>query len=125
MSTSGNIIPINIEEEMRNAYIDSCRRQKVIAFEALADDEPADLDTRSLEQLCIDQDHVEKLLQQLKSGEREVLFMWAVLELTASEIAVELQQPRGTILSRLYRIRKQLQGQQDDDRNSVIMEGKR
>ena len=98
-----------IRRIMRNLFIDECRRRQRIAFESLDDNDPVILDENSLEQQHIDRDIVEKLLEQLNTAEREVLFMWAVLEYSASDIARELESPRGTILSRLFRVKKKAQ----------------
>lgn len=98
-----------IRRIMRNLYIDECRRRKRVAFEPLTEGDPVILDETSLEQQYIDRDIVEQLLGQLNAAEREVLFMWAVLEYSASEIAHELDSPRGTILSRLFRVKKKAQ----------------
>ena len=108
---------------IRNQFIDQCRRAKIIAFESLQEHEPVNMDTQSLEELVVMQDWVEKLLQHLNNAEREVLYMWAVLEYSTSEIAHELKQPRGTILSRLYRIRKkleQIKGDLEENTNASL-----
>lgn len=94
---------------MRNHFIDDCRHNNLIAFESLEADAPLVLDEQSLEQQHINSDMIEQLLEHLNAAEREVLFLWAVLEYTASEIATELGTPRGTVLSRLFRVRKKAQ----------------
>lgn len=38
--------------------------------------------------------------------ESEVLYYWAIEGMTTQEIADQIDVPRGTVLSRLYRIRK-------------------
>lgn len=94
---------------MRNQFIDQCRRQQIVAFEPLPDDVLLAMDEQSVEQQHIDSDMVEHLLENLNTAEREVLFLWAVLEYSASEIAQELQTSRGTVLSRLFRVKKKAQ----------------
>ena len=98
-----------IRKIMRNQFIDDCRRRKIVSFEPLEESEPLMLDEQSLEQQTINSDMIEQLLEHLNVTEREVLYLWAVLEYTTSEIATELEIPRGTILSRLFRIRKKAQ----------------
>jgi RNA polymerase sigma-70 factor, ECF subfamily len=97
-----------IRQIIRNQFIDDCRRQQRIAFEPLDVTEPTLLDSRSLDDLVIDSDQVSKLLQHLNNAEREVLFMWAVLEYSAQEISNEIDLPRGTVLSRLYRLKEKV-----------------
>jgi len=95
-----------IRRTMRNLHIDNCRRNAIIDFEPMSDNTPVLLDPQSLEQLIINQQLLQLVFDQLNSAEREVLYYWAVLEYTASEIAAELDEPRGTILSRLYRLKE-------------------
>ncbi len=95
-----------IRRIMRNLHIDNCRRHAIIDFEPLGPDTPVLLDTQSLEKLVIDQQQLQVIFNHLNSAEREALYYWAVLEYTASEMAVELDEPRGTVLSRLYRLKE-------------------
>ncbi len=95
---------------MRNQFIDQCRRNKLIDFEPIIHEENlALLDAEPLEKAIIDEDHVNTLMMALNPIEREALFLWAVMDYTASEIAEETGESRGTILSRLHRIKKKLQ----------------
>lgn len=98
-----------IRKIMRNLYIDECRRKQCVAFEPLQENAPVELNEVSLEQQYMDRDITEQLLKQLNAAEREVLFLWAVMDYSASEIAQELGSPRGTILSRLFRVKKRAQ----------------
>ena len=98
-----------IRKIMRNLYIDECRRKQCVAFEPLQENAPVELNEVSLEQQYMDSDITEQLLKQLNAAEREVLFLWAVMGYSASEIAQELGSPRGTILSRLFRVKKRAQ----------------
>ncbi len=97
-----------IRRIIRNQFIDQCRRKKVIAFETLEEDKLAVLSTHSLESIVINEGYVDFLMGSLTDGERECLFMWAVLGYTAQEIAQETKEPKGTILSRLYRVKKKV-----------------
>ena len=94
---------------MRNQFIDNCRRHNLVSFESLEDDTPVVLDELSLEQHFINEDMVHSILEHLNATEREVLYLWAVLGFTASEIANELETSRNTILSRLFRVKKKAQ----------------
>ncbi|WP_394204291.1 RNA polymerase sigma factor [Shewanella waksmanii] len=90
---------------IRNQYIDDCRRQQCVAFDSIEQHAPVLLDEQNLEQLTVQQDLIEKVIVQLSVSEREVLYLWAVVGFSATEIAAELAQPRGTVLSRLHRIK--------------------
>lgn len=94
---------------IRNQFIDQCRRQNKVAFEAFDEDTPMALVSNGLEDTVIAADLVDKFMRHLSTTERETLYMSAVLGLTADNIAEELQQTRGTVLSRLHRIRKKAQ----------------
>jgi len=94
---------------IRNQFIDNCRRQNIVDFEALDDHEPMLLDEQDLEKMTIDANLIEIFMGVLGNAEREVLFLWAVAGFTASEIAKETNTARGTVLARLYRIRKKCQ----------------
>jgi len=95
---------------MRNRYIDQLRHDKRFPSESidtelqelvsLAWPDPADL--------LVCQDQVQRLLDQLEPLERELLYLWACEEYTAQEIADLQQAPRGTILSRIHRLRARI-----------------
>ncbi|QLE83792.1 RNA polymerase sigma factor [Shewanella sp. Scap07] len=105
---SGNYQPSYVRKMIRNQYIDDCRHQQCVAFDSIEQHAPVLLDEHNLEQLTIAQDLIEKVIVQLSISEREVLYLWAVVGFTANEIATELAQPRGTILSRLHRIKSKV-----------------
>ena len=90
---------------IRNQFIDDCRRLKRIDFEPIDEHAPALLDETCMEQVALQHDLIEYLFSQLNAAEREVLYLWAVEGFSAAEIANDLGQPRGTILSRLHRIK--------------------
>ncbi len=62
-----------------------------------------------LEDMVIEKDMIERLWNELDNNERELLFFWAVLGCTSTEIAKSLDAPRGTIVSRIHRIKAKLQ----------------
>ncbi len=94
---------------IRNQFIDYCRRQKTVCFEPIDTTDPVVFDEKGLENFWIDNNYVDYLLNELNSAEREILFLWAVEGYSAKEIADYLDAPRGTVLSRLFRIKKKLQ----------------
>ena len=104
---------------IRNEFIDQLRRSRFScevdaeALEKMSD--KVALDARSLEDTYAQQCEVETLLNTMRPDERELLFLWAVEEYTIDEIAQLKQVPRGTLLSRLHRLRRRIQLQQTSD----------
>lgn len=101
---------------MRNQFIDSYRRQQRFP-EVEFDDttEALDLNTDALEQTFIKRDELEKVWQTLDWQDREILFLWAVEGYSYQEIAEKMTLPRGTVLSRIHRVRKNLQTNSAND----------
>jgi RNA polymerase sigma-70 factor (ECF subfamily) len=58
--------------------------------------------------LLIQAEEVADLLARLHDVERELLYLWAVEEYTIDEISELTGAPRGTLLSRLHRLRGKL-----------------
>ncbi|MCV6624268.1 MAG: RNA polymerase sigma factor [Cellvibrionaceae bacterium] len=94
---------------IRNAFIDIKRRDTRYQHEVYDDEGlPQDYDIRALESLSIDQKFITQLLNQLNSQEREILYLWAVEGYSTSEVADLLNMPKGTLLSKIYRLRNRL-----------------
>ena len=92
----------------RNRFFDQMRKQKVVLFDFL--DEPesyTDLED-DLEKVMVDRLTVERIWKFLGPVEREVVYLWAVEGMSAAEIGQHLDQPRGTVLSRLHRLRQRV-----------------
>lgn len=104
---------------IRNEFIDQIRKNRFLqevdaeALERISDE--AVLYELSLEDIYIQQSEVEALLGTMRPEERELLFLWAVEEYTIDEIAQLKQVPRGTLLSRLHRLRQRIRLQQTSD----------
>lgn len=47
----------------------------------------------------------EKVLQYLKPDEREIFYFWAIEGMSTAQVAEQLETPKGTILSKIYRMR--------------------
>lgn len=92
----------------RNQFYDRLRRDRVVAFEPMEDPERFPGLERDLEQAVVDELTVAELWRGLGPHEREVVYLWAVEGYSTSEIALQLGQPRGTVLARLNRLRKRL-----------------
>ena len=104
---------------IRNKFIDETRHRR---FYCDADSELIDrinnesaLEELSLEDVFVQQEEIEALLGTMQAEERELLYLWAVEEYTIKEIAEMKQVPRGTLLSKLHRLKKRIQLQQNSD----------
>ena len=96
-----------IRRIMRNRFIDQYRHANRFPEEALNEvEETLGIDARLLEDIVITEQQLDIVWEQLGIDERETLFFWAVEGMSAREIAQELDIPRGTVLSRIYRLRK-------------------
>lgn len=95
---------------IRNAFIDQYRRQQRFKHEAFEEDQyGVDFDIATLESVSINRQHVNRLMAEISTTEREILFLWAVEEYSTQEVADLMNIPRGTVLSRIFRLRKKLQ----------------
>lgn len=90
---------------LRNLHIDQLRRMGVVTFETLPDEDGLGGVEADLEKVVVDAVTLDEAWSELSFLEREALLLWAVEGLSASEIALQLGEPRGTILSRLHRLR--------------------
>lgn len=88
-----------------NRFFDLQRRKKIVQFDVLEESTKDHLIERDLEATFIDERTLKLVWDKLNTAEREVVFLWAVEGLSASEIAAELMIPRATVLSRLRRLR--------------------
>lgn len=119
-----------VKKMIFNRYIDECRRNKVIQFESIETENqeetifPADFDVQTLEELMVNEDMAKQLLQSLEPDEREIMYCWAIEGFSTSEIAEKIEKPKGTILSKIYRMRKKLLGKFSDNSSDVVEAGK-
>jgi len=97
-----------IRKIIRNQFVDDCRRKQKVAFDPIEEHTPVLLDETCLETLQNQHHLIAQVFNLLNSAEREVLYLWAIDGFSASEISEDLNQPRGTILSRLHRIRQKV-----------------
>ncbi|MGF1645274.1 MAG: RNA polymerase sigma factor [Thiotrichales bacterium] len=104
---------------LRNCFIDGLRRKDLHPVTLLPDEVgPQDIDMRTLESIMVDQDLLASIWQRLAPLEREILYFWAVEGMSAQEVANELGTPRGTILSRIHRLRARLREESNDLRST-------
>ena len=98
---------------IRNEYFDQFRRFKLsLVVDEKLQDELVVNEQQLLQQLdatMIDKQHVSLVLENLSIDERELLYLWAIEGFSMQEIAIQTKTPRGTLLSRLSRLKKRLQ----------------
>ena len=100
-----------IIQVIRNQFYDQVKRCQP----ELVDTEDLNIisisdDFNSLEQETINKELIGILWDELNVQDRETLYLWAVMGCTSTEIAERTQTSRGTILSRIHRIKKKLLG---------------
>ncbi|MCW8956085.1 MAG: sigma-70 family RNA polymerase sigma factor [Gammaproteobacteria bacterium] len=96
---------------IRNLYFDLERHNKVVPMISFESDEITHVDQAddvSMDDVLINQQEVQQLIALLNSEENELLYLWAVEEHTVDEIARMYQKPRGTVLSKLHRLKKRI-----------------
>ena len=103
-----------VQRIMRNRFIDQYRRDHrhpTVSFDD-TDKQPIVIDPRVLEDMVVAEHEVESIMAMLEPLERELLFLWAVEGCTAQEIADRTDKSRGTVLSRIHRLRQKILMQQ-------------
>lgn len=95
-----------VRTTMRNRFIDEYRKSARFPVEEYDDGSLVAIDETTLEDVVAAQFDFEVIWKELNAVEREVLYFWAIEGMTAQEISKQIDAPRGTVLSRLYRIRK-------------------
>lgn len=93
---------------MRNRFIDEYRHNQSFPHEDLDDHSPVSLSESSLEDVVIASHDLAVLWKTIEPVDREVLFFWAVEGFSMREISEKLEISRGTLLSRIHRLRKRL-----------------
>jgi len=92
---------------IRNLYYDECRRRPLTRTERLDGRDVVDPNQNHARAVNGRID-IETLLGGIPSADRELLFLHGVEGFTAAEIGEITGHPRGTILSRLSRIKRKL-----------------
>jgi len=98
-----------LQRTIHNLFVDQHRRDQRFSHEPIDEAEAFGDTERDLENLVVDMSTLERVWQALTAAEREVVFLWACEQMSASEIALYLAQPRATILARLRRLRLKVQ----------------
>jgi RNA polymerase sigma-70 factor (ECF subfamily) len=98
-----------IRQIIRNQFIDNQRRINKVSFEALEDSDTIAIDTIQLDDLMIAQDQISIIWDIMNTSEREIIYLWGVEGFSAKQISLETGIARGTILSKIYRLREKVQ----------------
>ena len=104
---------------MKNRFIDEYRHKQTFPLEDIDNHSPVSIDASSLEDVVIASHDLASLWKTLESVDREVLFYWAVEGFSMREIADKLEISRGTLLSRMHRLRKRLTAEGDDTQRGL------
>jgi RNA polymerase sigma-70 factor (ECF subfamily) len=95
---------------IRNRFIDQYRKEQRHPHKEFESVEALiSIDMPSPEDVLIESEQIVNILAGLNTSERELLYLWAVEEFTAKEIAEQLGCPRGTVLSWIHRLRRKIQ----------------
>lgn len=108
---------------IRNRFIDRYRRDRKIAFVALEHEDGTAFDAPDLTfemPDVLETGALDRALAQLRTEEREALFLAVVEGYTAGEIGSLTARPRGTILSLLHRAKKKLRQLLGGDEGATI-----
>ena len=111
---------------LRNYWFDELRKLKVregYADKVQQEQESISMLGDTLEDICISEYDLSKIWSTLTDEQRELLYMHGVLNYTAQEIAQEQNQPRGSVLSRIHRLKKMLKNSIQDRAAGQTMAG--
>lgn len=91
---------------IRNEFIDRCRKRKKMALTEFHEETNiVQLESHQLENLIVERDEVDRMLAELNPDERELLYLSAIEGYSISEISEFSGTPRGTLLSKLHRLK--------------------
>jgi len=96
---------------IRYQFIDDYRKQSKQQAVPFDEQEYIDFDVKTLESIRIDEDLIEQVLEYLDPLEREIIFYWAIEGYTTKQIADMLSMPKGTVLSKIHRMRQRIKQQ--------------
>ncbi len=91
---------------IRNQFIDDRRKEGNKHLDEFDEEcTVIQIDARSLDDIIVEREMVEIILSSLTPHEREILFLWAVEGFTVQDLSNDLGIPKGTLLSRLHRLK--------------------
>ena len=105
---------------MRNRFIDEYRRKQSFPLENIDDHSPISMDGSSLEDVVIASHDLAILWKDIEPLDRELLYYWAVEGFNMAEISEKLDISRGTLLSRVHRLRKRIKDDEDTQQRGSV-----
>ncbi|MCM2679149.1 RNA polymerase sigma factor [Echinimonas agarilytica] len=99
---------------IRNRFIDQYRYAQRWHEQQYEEDSTYDMSFDNLEQLIIDRDTLAHVWEQVPPELRDILYHWAVLGMSTEEVSQHLNMPKGTLLSKVHRLRIKLEALNDD-----------
>lgn len=95
---------------IRNQFIDQYRSKKKVAWEEFDENVVMNINEELslLESISATREEAEKIWNLLDASEREIMYLWAVQGFTTSEVAKYLDMPKGTVMSKVSRLRKRI-----------------
>ncbi len=95
---------------IRSRFLDQRRREQLVVIEALDEQDAYEVQNteRADDLVFADTEMLEKALAILRPVEREALLLFELEGYTAQEISKLTSNPRGTVLSLIYRSRQKL-----------------
>lgn len=93
---------------MRNRFIDGYRHARYWPHQPYEEMAAYDISLTNIEQLHIQQSELDAIWQRLEPVDRDILYHWAVLGMSTDEACAVLGMKRGTLLSRIHRLRSKL-----------------
>lgn len=100
-----------IRQAIKHQYIDHYRREQKfdhVSMDSVDEVQIIEIEGCSLEDVVIREDEFDKCIKVMTIEEREILFLSSIEGYTAKEIAEETGTPRGTVLSKLHRMKKRI-----------------
>lgn len=98
---------------IRNQFIDQYRTINKYQFENFDENNITEIneETSLLEEIAINNEEAELVWEILTNSEREIMYLWAIHGLSTTEVAKFLGAPKGTIVSKISRLRKKVVSQ--------------
>ncbi len=102
---------------IRNRFIDQYRNAKKIELQEFDENIVTNIhdELSSFEDILINQESAKIIWALFDSSEREIMYLWAIQGLTTAEVAQFLDIPKGTIVSKISRLRKKVTSQLSTD----------
>ena len=101
---------------IRNQFIDECRNAQKAELQEFDETTVTYIhgELSSFEDIIINEESASIVWALFDSTEREIMYLWAIQGLTTEEVAHFLDIPKGTVVSKISRLRKKVTSQLAD-----------